>query len=690
MALATLSIDIVAKLAGLEQGMDKAGRIAERSAAQIEDRWNKVGSAIVTGLSAFVGAMLVEKFRQLTSEVIAGLDAFNDLSDATGASVENISALEDVALRTGTSFDTMASALVKFNKELSLASDPKSDAAAVFKALGLSVKELKELDPAVALQQTAAALGEFAADGDKARAVQVLFGKSVQEAAPFLKDLAEAGALQAKVSAAQAQAAETLSNTLAGLKKSGLDTSRAIAGPLVDSLNDFFKAMSDLGGEGGTGTGTFIGKVLVLPLQMVVLVASDVAFTLRGVGREIGGIAAQAAALLRGSWAGAVAIRSEMLADAESDRKRLDEFQARVAGTTSLAEDAQRKLEDRGFNPGGGKPKLAIPIATPGKVDTKAFEDYQQSLTKTVAGLVEKSDVVRLAEVNAQLTRLQELAAAGLDPKIVEQVQRMLSPALGPNAGPQISDDMKRVNELLSQTDSAKLKKAGEDAALLRAELGKITAGTPRWYELTDALMTVETSIDEMVGSMPKITDALGDLTKQTKATLEGAIGNTLSLAMRGEFSSIGEMWRSLLIEMASRAIAADLTKALFGNAETSGLIIKALGWLLSAKGNAFDSSGVIPFATGGIVTKATPFAFGSGSLGIMGEAGPEAILPLRRGKGGAMGVASSGGGVTIQQTINVQTGVSRNEMMQAGEAIRNSTIAEVRDLMRRGSLAVA
>ena len=61
-----------------------------------------------------------------------------------------------------------------------------------------------------------------------------------------------------------------------------------------------------------------------------------------------------------------------------------------------------------------------------------------------------------------------------------------------------------------------------------------------------------------------------------------------------------------------------------------------------SANGNAFDQSGVVPFARGGVVNRPTIFPFANGT-GLMGEAGPEAIMPLRRGANGRLGVESSG-----------------------------------------------
>ena len=60
------------------------------------------------------------------------------------------------------------------------------------------------------------------------------------------------------------------------------------------------------------------------------------------------------------------------------------------------------------------------------------------------------------------------------------------------------------------------------------------------------------------------------------------------------------------------------------------------------ARGGVLDRSRVRPFAAGGIVAAPTFFPL-SGGTGLLGEAGPEAILPLKRGSDGRLGVASGG-----------------------------------------------
>ena len=73
---------------------------------------------------------------------------------------------------------------------------------------------------------------------------------------------------------------------------------------------------------------------------------------------------------------------------------------------------------------------------------------------------------------------------------------------------------------------------------------------------------------------------------------------------------------------------------------------------LASAYGNAFSAAGVVPFANGGVVSRPTLFKFARGT-GLMGEAGPEAIMPLQRDSRGRLGVSAEGiapGGVYAPQ----------------------------------------
>lgn len=82
-----------------------------------------------------------------------------------------------------------------------------------------------------------------------------------------------------------------------------------------------------------------------------------------------------------------------------------------------------------------------------------------------------------------------------------------------------------------------------------------------------------------------------------------------------------------------------------------SSLLGGLSGILPFAKGGI--AGGVVPFASGGIVSSPTYFPAGK-NIGLMGEAGAEAILPLRRTADGSLGVSADGGRSSINVVFNV------------------------------------
>jgi len=91
------------------------------------------------------------------------------------------------------------------------------------------------------------------------------------------------------------------------------------------------------------------------------------------------------------------------------------------------------------------------------------------------------------------------------------------------------------------------------------------------------------------------------------------------------------------------------------GGALANGMNALVSGILPFERGGAFSGGRVTPFARGGIVNGPTNFAM-RGGIGLMGEAGPEAIMPLTRGADGRLGVQARGGGAPVNITMNIQT----------------------------------
>ena len=159
------------------------------------------------------------------------------------------------------------------------------------------------------------------------------------------------------------------------------------------------------------------------------------------------------------------------------------------------------------------------------------------------------------------------------------------------------------------------------------------------------------------------------------------------------------------------------LKSILFGDKGTGGLFGGAFSWLSkilfpSAKGNVFGSTGrLTAFAKGGVPSlsdyantiHASPRVFGfAHGLGVFGEAGPEAVMPLDRNSRGELGVKVVGGygnyggnataaasapvTFTSQVVVNVNnTGsgeMSNEQAQQIGKAIDNAVEVKVAETM--------
>lgn len=288
------------------------------------------------------GALSVGALNAWVKSSIDALDALNDASDATGATVEELSKLEAVALRNGASLDTVTTALLKFNQQLQEA-DGKNGASQALAAIGLEAESLRKLDPAVAFQKLAAALGEFENSAAKARVTQMLLGKSVRELAPFLADLADAQGVSATATAEMTAQAEAFNKAMFGLNATAAQAGRNFASELLPALNAVASGLTATVGQMNAVDGA--AKVANVAIKGLAIIGANVAYVFAGVGREVGAVAAQLAALGRLDFDAFSAIGAEARADAEGSRKWLDEFQQGVWGVGAAAEAVEPKLK---------------------------------------------------------------------------------------------------------------------------------------------------------------------------------------------------------------------------------------------------------------------------------------------------------------------------------------------------------
>lgn len=180
----------------------------------------------------------------------------------------------------------------------------------------------------------------------------------------------------------------------------------------------------------------------------------------------------------------------------------------------------------------------------------------------------------------------------------------------------------------------------------------------------SSALIVGTNSYIESVGTMSQ------EIAKGITSTFTALEDSLVDMMKTGKFNFdqfthaiLDDLMRIMVRAAIIRPIAQGILGS-FGNTGGAGVNASEqdLGRSLpAAHGAAFDGS-IRKFATGGIVTSPTGFGYGNNRRGLMGEKGPEAILPLRRGSGGDLGVAASITPVNINIINKTGADISQKE----------------------------
>jgi len=190
----------------------------------------------------------------------------------------------------------------------------------------------------------------------------------------------------------------------------------------------------------------------------------------------------------------------------------------------------------------------------------------------------------------------------------------------------------------------------------------------------------MKTKLDTFKDSIKTVQESMADVVIKGIKGMEDAL---VDFVMTGKLS-FRDLANSMIKDMIRIQIQQSITTPLSNF--FSGLFKK------NANGNVYGQNGIVPFANGGIVTKPTVFPFKNG-IGLMSEKGPEAIMPLKRGKGGRLGV--EGGGNNTSVVVNVDasgTDVQGNDQQanQLGRLISIAVQSELIKQRRPGGLLTA
>ncbi len=203
--------------------------------------------------------------------------------------------------------------------------------------------------------------------------------------------------------------------------------------------------------------------------------------------------------------------------------------------------------------------------------------------------------------------------------------------------------------------------------------------------ELQDQIAALEATLSGSAGLVAAFDDEL--LRMRESLVFTGREVNTLSTGLGGGLRRAfdGLVFDGMKLSDALKGVARTMADTVYGIAmkpvqnALGGALAQGLNGLLGTmmpfeKGGAFVQGRVMPFAKGGVVAQATAFPM-RGATGLMGEAGPEAIMPLARGADGRLGVQAAGNTRAVTVVMNITTpdvqGFQRSQSQIAAQAQR-------------------
>jgi hypothetical protein len=329
MAVATLSIDLIAELAKFEQGMRDAVSIAQRASEGMDRAFTTSKIATGTFLGSAAASAVKTLFTEgarLLPELVNDVAGLQDLEEKTGASAVALAGMRTAADVTGLSVDQLAGFMVKLTGSLSKTVDETKGAGPALKALGLELETFRKLTPEDQFRVLAERLAGFQDGAGKTAIALALMGKGGAEALPFLKELAQTSQTQIRLTADQIKLADDYADRQAKVRselRQAAQVAAIQALPAFIALSETFRdtAKEAVGlGQGATALSANKGvsewaREAASALGFVVDAGQGVTRVFQVTGTVVGALAAQAGAVWEGEFDRARRIAAEAKAD---------------------------------------------------------------------------------------------------------------------------------------------------------------------------------------------------------------------------------------------------------------------------------------------------------------------------------------------------------------------------------------
>lgn len=632
MALATLTIDINARLASIEKDMGRAAQIAERNAKRMQEAFTGVTAALGTLGGVLSAGMLAGWVKQ----AVDFADALDQLSERTGVSVESLNGLSYAVQLSGGDMEALEKGLQSLNKKLSEFSAGDKSTVELFNALGISATDAEG-----ALLQLADVFPQLEKT-DQVRAGTELLGKAYASLVPLLaqgraglQGLIEEGQKLNPITAENAKQAAAFNDNLDRLRLVSTSLAQQIGNVVIPALNQLAEEFLRTQKAGLSFWQALKGTIFEGLDDPTVTAGGKI----KKFAAELADVEKQLASRTGASFGGESMTR-DLEKRAETLRKYIA-LQKDVQASEALSGgDGYQSPLDRLASGGGQKitlPKIGGSIK-PAKAPRAAKEKDYEPLAE--AAKVYEKALSELVKAQAEA----ETSGLGLTKTQTRLMEVMMSPEwlMMPDSWrasvaaqgeatitlEKFAAEQKRLNELL--TDSGLEQQRADMALLAKAfETGQISA-----EKYVEAVQRALGNVD-----VKPVEDQFADLKRAIEGFGQDAAAAIVDFALTGKMS-FSDMTESILADIARMLVYQNIT----------GPISRAVG--------GFDFAGFIGDMFGG--ARATGGPVSSGKTYLVGEKGPEL---LTMGGNGYVTPNHAIGGGTV---VNVQVQNNAGQVAQA------------------------
>ena len=325
--------------------------------------------------------------------------------------------------------------------------------------------------------------------------------------------------------------------------------------------------------------------------------------------------------------------------------------------STQKKKDAYERLQEAAKNARREVELNAIAYGTSSPQVQQAFEKYRNLNTQL-------NDINKLFEENTKKAKENGGAYADLQEKINDTRNQLLNMAVSGQGDTaqftMLKNTLKQYETQAQQANTAVTNSVG-----LSWKNISNTISSQLSYALTTPLQEGENAF-ERLGNV-----ALNVIGQIAQAWLSNSLNNLFSGSGGGGKSSAGGLLGTI----------GGLAGSFFGpiGSAVGGFFGKTLGGLFK-DGAPFQNGRVVPFAQGGVVQSASMFPMSGNRTGLMGERGPEAIMPLKRTPSGQLGVQAQ----AMPATVNIYNQSGSNiETVQRPDGETDIFIRKVNSALR-------